>query len=380
MSDIPGQSFIPGTQPGDGESGRPRPAREARAARTAPLLPGPPACNTGGKLAWTHRAISIDWLRVSFRAGGGHLDRVRKLLGEVFGPSEEAPGLWGYKRGLAFRGGARLSWANVGEEAGTGDSSCCVELQGGPLGTLDPAARVELCKRVAVGGRVTRLDLALDFFHDTYVGLVRAVHEACIAEQLCQFRKWMALVPHDGPDVDGYSVYLGSMKSERYVCVYDKGLETGTRELGQWERVEVRWSGDAADHVGQDVLGAPEFGARAFDLVLGSMSFREKGTGNDGHVNRRELLPWWRDVCDGGVPRAMVPKREKRTLGRFVSWLRESVLPTVCGLGAAVDRGHLEVLEHLVGERPRIRSSPTLGLLLADFRESVQARPFAAPF
>ncbi|MEL6613552.1 MAG: replication initiation factor domain-containing protein [Bacteroidota bacterium] len=380
MSDIPGQTYLPGTEPEDGESGRPRPAREARAARTAPLLPGPPSSNRGGKVTWDTRAISVDWLTVSFPAGSAHVKRVRDLLEHWYGDATETKALAGYRHGLEFANGARLAWSNVSEDDQANDPSCCVQLSGTPLAALDSGARVELCRRLTLGGRVTRIDLALDLHHAERVGLVAVVHEAFQAGQVCKFRVFNVHYGTEQGVPIPETVYLGSPRGDRCVRVYDKGIESQTADRERWERLEVQWRNDAASLVAQDVLGSRDFGTRAFEAVTGAVDFRMRSTGASRELARRAQLVWWCELCEGGVPRALVPKREKRRLDRFTGWLHEAVLPSLVGLARGCGHSYLEVLENLAGAAASVRSSPTTKLLLRDFKRQLQARPFATPF
>ncbi|MEM8709472.1 MAG: replication initiation factor domain-containing protein [Planctomycetota bacterium] len=322
----------------------------------------------------------MDWLRVSFKAGECHLPRLRALLTKYCGESEEAPGLWSYREGRLYATGARLVWAQRSEDPGDPDASCCLELSATALKALPESERLPFMRSVSLGGKFTRVDLALDFFHEENVGLITAVLEACQAGKLCQFRLWNPQLKYDMTTRKGYGVTLGSTKSERSVCLYDKGLETESKPMGEWERLEMRWEGDAAQLVGQSVLGADDFERSAFEHVIGGMSFRELGGANDRHLSRREVVAFWRDVCAGGVPRRAVPQRAPRSLARSAAWLASCVVPTFQALGDSVGRSYLEVMDYLIGDRAVPAKASGVRILVADLRKSVEARPFATVF
>lgn len=343
----------------------------------------PPTGNTGGKLTsvqFDERTIGVHWLRVIHPAAS--LDWIRTKLVREFGEPDEVRGRWFYERGERFGNGTLLLWGSTVNGSDESEGTVCIDVPGSAIDAMDPLERFEVLRSLSLGGRVSRIDLAADAFHSRRVGLIDSVIDSCGRGELCGARSWSPRLSYTGQEVDGYGVTIGKRGnhgSGRYVRVYDKGLESGEKPRGQWERFEVEFSGDCAAEVGIDLFGEDDgrWDKRAWDRLNGALSFR-KNTG-DQHLVRREFVAWWSSWTSGTRPTATVHKRAERNLDRFRRWLSETVLPTVARLSLETGEGLGATVERLVGDAVHARGSDKyMRVMLAEWFQLIRPRPWLA--
>lgn len=328
---------------------------------------------------WQRRSITVHWLRVV------HPEherlRLRAILVERFGEPDRVRGRWFYEHGEQFTNGALLLWGTTVKGK---DGTCCVDVNGSALDSMEAIEKHQLCVLLSLGGRVTRVDLAADAMHSEGVGLIESIIASCKAGELCQAKRWEPVIAYESSNVVAYGVNIGRRGrdgSGRYVRAYDKGLETREQTIGRWERYEVEFTDDAASEVAVDVFGgASDWEWRAWNRLNGAVSFREFDPDrNDRHLNRRELVDWWAEWIEGSVPEPTVPKRVPTTLERYSKWLKETVLPTVARLAEEASVTWTDAMVHLTGHEVRCRTEDKyMRAMLAKWREMLAHRPVIA--
>lgn len=93
------------------------------------------------------------------------------------------------------------------------------------------------------GAKITRIDLAIDVF-DEVIDIVALAGKARIKEAPGSARKWKFMKGDDG----GCTAYIGSRKSDKFLRIYDKAIESGQKDRA-WTRFELEIKGDAAKAV-----------------------------------------------------------------------------------------------------------------------------------
>lgn len=96
-------------------------------------------------------------------------------------------------------------------------------------------------------GKVSRLDLAKDAKDETF-GIMHFEKLAAEGQFEGTAHKAASVRSSDG----GCTVYIGSRQSERFLRVYDKGIES--KQGGDWIRAELELKGDTAHLVAQALL------------------------------------------------------------------------------------------------------------------------------
>lgn len=105
---------------------------------------------------------------------------------------------------------------------------------------------------IANGGRVTRLDLAVDVLDET-IDLIALASCPRVKDAPGSARKWSQVSGSDG----GQTVYIGSRQSEKFLRIYDKAIESGIRDR-PWVRFELEIKGDTARQVVGEFMALPD--------------------------------------------------------------------------------------------------------------------------
>lgn len=272
-------------------------------------------------------AIACDWFQATMPSA--IRDAVVKQLASVFGAAEARGDIPKemrcYRECLQFPNGARLYQANRYNE------TCCLVISG----KAKPTGYFRLLTNLsALGLKITRMDLAFDDRRG--VLSLNSVGEAVDAGNAVS--RWKESSSHTRTSLTsgthrGHSIQFGSKASASYLVAYDKGLEMGTDEEGEWVRWELRLSDseaekfaaelfsdfpqtgdahlrgciatpkargvrlcyDASDNQVLDSEMSPEllerFKCLALNALKSRLSFRERATASN--VSRAKFLPWW---------------------------------------------------------------------------------------
>jgi hypothetical protein len=159
--------------------------------------------------------------------------RIRSMLVERFGEPDQVRGRWFYEHGERFSNGILLLSGAIAsrekervEDDEQHDGTICVDVCGSALDDLDSLDRAQLCHDLSLGGRVSRIDLAVDAYHRGRVGLIDNIIDSCSKRELCGARRWEPRMTYEGASLTGYGVCIGrrgNLGSGRYVRVYGSG-------------------------------------------------------------------------------------------------------------------------------------------------------------
>lgn len=186
------------------------------------------------KTAW-----SIDWLSITFKHGFTDLD-LRKSCSFGFPLKAWTPtqARFGYAQAFVHPFGHTVQ-ANYGRP----EMGVHISFGGRALTALNEggiAATKMLSWALENGGKITRLDLAIDVFD---VAIDPMALSLCprVKDAPGNARKYSFVKGNDG----GCTAYIGSRKSERFLRVYDKAAERGIPDAN-WTRFELEYKGDSA--------------------------------------------------------------------------------------------------------------------------------------
>jgi DNA relaxase NicK len=196
--------------------------------------------------------------------------------------------------------GVRI-WYNLVGENGDKLGHGLISFPGSALANL-PAGKVRKlvrCLKTKFGMKVTRVDTAIDDYSKriTY-DLVSAAIEA---GHYSGFETGKSL-KNFGDELGGWTICLGSPKSDRMLVIYDKNAESAIKGAKQGEinanRLELRLRDELADRAVEDWLEIREqFSAQYLaGLVVGAVDFVEKN--GQKNSNRWKRLDWWQQFKD----------------------------------------------------------------------------------
>lgn len=264
----------------------------------------------------------IDWVSLTGKADDWREQAESFLRRVCEGQPSKGPGRHNYRERLTWPSGASIY-------QGHDQSAAMVELPGGACKRLGGTVIHRVVQALMMGGRCTRMDICRDQHvqrpGQDYIKLIGDILAACERGELCYARGYKRFEERDAADqcVYGEGVYLGSPKSQRFVRVYDKGLEQGGADRGAWVRFEAQLRGDAAHEAALAVCRADDWWKAACQHMLGVVDFRENVS--ERHLERRPVSPFWKDYC-GDADRVR-PRLEAQaaTLERFLAFARRCV-------------------------------------------------------
>ena len=187
-------------------------------------------------------------------------------------------------------------------------------------------------------GVMKRLDLAIN----DKTGILNIPHltEKCRNEEcISVFRSFKSyrsgeLVRREEKECMGNTLYIGSLQSEVYFCIYEKAQEQYAKlgiplsETPVKNRFEIRLKNDRAYYAVRDLLTYYDAERTAFDIINRYMRFVDREDGKkrtDWQVNDR----WaWFIGSDRGRLK-LTTKPEPYTLERTLSWIARQVAPTL---------------------------------------------------
>jgi hypothetical protein len=226
------------------------------------------------------------------------------------------------------------------------------------------------------GATFTRVDI----YYDDYCKIIspEELHKACRGGGVAvptfrHMRGWDEYDMRKGK-TRGFTVYIGSPKSDRQLRYYDKALESDHKQ--DCYRLELEDKGDYAEQFGPYMLEAMQ---RAMDhadikdsvavlrdaykaLLKGAISFHEvpPGKGKEelpkNWANRLPQTWWWREMMAGIDPAKLTVNRIEPTLQSAVAWMRSQVAPTLAQIRTAFSYWNIpfgEWLKQLLEEGER---------------------------
>lgn len=143
-------------------------------------------------------------------------------------------------------GNARIMVSRPGSAMGVH-----VQLPGQALQVLGVEKALRICREM--DGKVSRIDIAIDCKGESDAADVYGSH---ISKSMITRAQKVNMVV----GTEGVTVYVGSRTSERFLRVYDKAAQTGTK--ANWTRIEMECKGERAkwiakyiNEVGGDAIG-----------------------------------------------------------------------------------------------------------------------------
>lgn len=256
-----------------------------------------------------------DWIRLVGDAANilWLVHRLNELFGE---PIDFTPAKF-FKSGQKWHPGVLLS-------RGHKSKIIMLDLQGSCLACTPSEVFMKLTTEALTRGfHCTRIDLAVD-----HVGMDLRLYErfkaSCEAGELCKLRSFSPKPEFkaDGTPTSQYIV-IGKRSSPIFIRVYDKGLESGTLPLGQWERFEVEFKADRANEVCMNLASADDRMHEAlWRYVIGSVDFREANGRSE--LARRPRVEWWSDYIGNAVPLDCPPSPKDSMFETWWGWARAS--------------------------------------------------------
>ena len=201
---------------------------------------------------------------------------------------------------------------------------------------------------LVAGGVMKRLDLAIN--DKTGILNIPVLTEKCQQEEcISVFRSFKSyrsgeLVRKEEKECMGNTLYIGSLQSEVYFCIYEKDYEqyvklgTPLEEADIINRFEIRLRNERAYYAVRDLLTYYDAEQTAFSIINQYVRFVDEEPDkrkNDWKLNDR----WAWFIGDNRQSLKLTTKPEPYTLDRTLRWVQRQVAPTLKML-KRIDKGN----------------------------------------
>ena len=203
---------------------------------------------------------------------------------------------------------------------------------------------------LADGGVMKRIDLAIND-HTGILDIPELAEKCRKREYIGKSRSYKfyqsgELIKHreDDREYMGRTLYLGSLKSDVYFCIYEKDYEqyvklgTPLEEADIISRFEIRLRNERAYYAVRDLLTYYDAEQTAFSIINQYVRFVDEEPDkrkNDWKLNDR----WAWFIGDNRQSLKLTTKPEPYTLDRTLRWVQRQVAPTLKML-KKIDKGN----------------------------------------
>ncbi|MBO0422295.1 replication initiation factor domain-containing protein [Enterococcus plantarum] len=163
------------------------------------------------------------------------------------------------------------------------------------------------------------------------------------------------LVHRDEKQGMGNTLYIGSLKSEVYFCIYEKAYEQYVKndiaieEAEVKNRFEIRLKNERATHAINDLLTYGDAEKTAFDIINRYIRFVDKEeTKRRSSWETSEEWAWFIGKDRGAL--RLTTKPEPYSFDRTLNWLRRQVAPTLKVAKKIDERNGTEVIDEMIRE------------------------------
>ena len=208
------------------------------------------------------------------------------------------------------------------------------------------------------GGVMKRLDLAIND-HTGMLDIPELTEKCRNEECVSVFRSFKSyasgeLVKHEEQDKAGmgYTLYIGSLKSEVYFCVYEKSYEQYIKlgipieEAPIKNRFEIRLKNERAYYAVRDLLTYYDAERTAFSIINRYVRFADKDeTKRRSDWQTNERWAWF--IGENREPLKLTTKPEPYTLDRTLRWIQRQVDPTLKMLETITAKTGIDYLKEI---------------------------------
>jgi len=272
----------------------------------------------------------IDWISATSHDNKLALTWLRKMGFETFLKDVEHPNLRGYNHTRKLEGGMVVAWHSNEKKMGIHVQFSGQALRYWYSRDLDWLQLLSDLK--SSGFRTSRVDLALDLKDSGLTQAHLSKHNLLAYKGKGRTPKVLPV----GTQEDGWTVYVGSRQSEKFLRIYDWSAKHD-KEAGDYVRVELECKGEVARAIGWEfpLLGRSEAIRMAQTLIRDHAPFDYPNYRTALGTERVELvLPqgrvkdtygWLLDVCAPSLAKEIEKRPSEDVLGEFWNALKREL-------------------------------------------------------
>lgn len=237
---------------------------------------------------------------------------------------------FGYTAAKGYESGAVVMWNSERPEMGYH-----LILSGAALNHLAGTGQdsLEVLKYIAkMEGRVSRLDLAIDVFDSGLTPDDLSKRNRKPVKGKGRTPKYTLV----GDAEDGWTIYIGSRSSEKFLRIYHKGLEQNEKD-NDWLRIELECKSSFAHYLGAQLANATV--EQAYDMAsqltramvdFPHQNWQRSLSSRSVHIAlpkkpKTDTLKWLLDVCAPSLARLIASKPNTDVLGAFSRKLHDEL-------------------------------------------------------
>ena len=197
----------------------------------------------------------------------------------------------------------------------------------------------ELLKSIrSLGGKITRLDLAIDDIGCNYFTVNEVdcfYHQGRIVSKTRTFRHTTS---YNGSGCDGNTIYFGRRTSDVFLRVYDKYLEQNRKEkksdslpfnITSWVRWEMELKNERANAAVDSIVAGMDLG----EVIVGILSRYIRFINlDDSNRSRCSTVEKWQSFINGIKPLSLYVPTVEKTIDDKKKWLDYQVAPTIAAV------------------------------------------------
>lgn len=318
--------------------------------------------------AKSREVVGIDW--ISLTGPKEELNTVASMVASHFGPGIPGPGNK-YRRGgsYVYADGVKILF----DDEWKSNPCLSIDIPGQALSRMEGEDAVQLLGALLRGRQCTRLDTYIDFISVDAgkIELIDRIIVSCSAKELTGAKVWAPIRKYNQLDLVGNGVTMGERGkkgSGRFVCLYDKGLQSKTMPKDSWIRWETRFSGGLAEAAAHMVLDAEDWVTTLAQITYGAVDFRENNGSRE--IARRPRMKWFDELLNGIEPVRMRATNLCTSFANWTTWLCSSAVPTLKAMAISTGSSLEEVLRNLA-DHVKPHRQGAMNPIVARYRELV---------
>lgn len=304
----------------------------------------PGTCNTGAQNTLQQPLIAVvDWLQGTFKNAKNWREFVQNILQlDDADFTEIGKGMFGWSGQVAY-GSIRILYGNqVGVHLIMSGQACRQYEQ--------KRSFQELLSRFINGGKLSRLDLAIDDMKG-YFTIEKVVNylKRGKVRSLFKTAKVIEKLEIETGESKGKTVYFGSEQSMILVRMYEKNKERiakgyDVQDIDHWNRIEIQTRDERANEVAKYIL-ENDIGKIASSVLKRYIKFCKSS--RDKNKSRWEIADWWKKFLGETENLRLTKNKVENDLIKKDVWIEKQIARSIAQLWLAND-GQLERIIEII--------------------------------
>lgn len=212
-------------------------------------------------------------------------------------------------------------------------------------GSFDCSVFAGLLEDVLDMGNITRLDIAIDDKGANYYTMEELQNIFESGLYVSRFKKYRFVKEASKKSLHGFTIYLGSRKSNLMFRIYDKKLQCKKKnpDCSEWVRWEIELHDERATMVALMLIGGAKLSSLAIGVLSNYLRLIQRDNVRDSRCSASEK---WDRFLNGIEKIRICQPERKKTLDDKKDWIERQIAPTIAAIYHA--DGDLEFIYKMV--------------------------------